>query len=323
MQKKFFREKMNKLFRFKLWFLCNNHMYFVEQIQRRIRLLGLNPNFCINPMCVISVLNPGKANTSNNAETKLAQDKSCCLLKFKLEFLWILVLNNRISNRRRSRRPKEIITTQVCAIMQRHYLPRTGRAVVALGTTILILTSVLSTEFVVSSTEFVFFSKEEKVDTLCKCKRTLQEHAKTKWFFDITRSIFFIFEDFFSSISNISSLSDTTCGLDAWRKGDGQKIVGFSLYEVKLISLMNKILQLLILQYFVILLSHNKLNNFLQSQQKTGLRGEKGRRRRTATLLRPPTMMWESHWDDVRQSPILNLLICYCFNNHYLYCSFY
>ena len=120
--------------------------------------------------------------------------------------------------------PKNIITTQVCAIMQRHYLPRTGRAVVALVTTILILTSVLSTEF-------VFSSKEEKVDTLCKCKRTLRGHAKTKWLFNITRSIFFIFEDFFS-ISNISSFSDTTCGLDAWRKGDGQKIVGFSLYEV-------------------------------------------------------------------------------------------
>ena len=39
------------------------------------------------------------------------------------------------------------------------------------------------------------------------------------------------------------------------------------------------------------------------SQQKTGLRGDKGRKRRTATLLRPPTMMW----DDVRQSPIKNL----------------
>ena len=68
------------------------------------------------------------------------------------------------------------------AKMQRNHWPRTRRAVVALVTTILILTSVLSTEFVVLSTEFVFSSEGEKVDTLCNCKRTLQKRAKTKWF---------------------------------------------------------------------------------------------------------------------------------------------
>lgn len=66
------------------------------------------------------------------------------------------------------------------AKMQRHHWPKTRRAVMAMVTTILILTSVLSTEFVVSSTKFVFSSEEEKVDTLCNCKRTLQKPAQTK-----------------------------------------------------------------------------------------------------------------------------------------------
>ena len=115
---------------------------------------------------------------------------------------------------------KEIITTQVCAIMQRHYLPRTGRAVVALVTTILILTSVLSTEF-------VFSSKEEKVDTLCKCKRTLREHAKTKWFFDITRSIFFIFEDFSLLFLIFLASLIPRVGWMPGEKGMARKLSGF------------------------------------------------------------------------------------------------
>ena len=39
-----------------------------------------------------------------------------------------------------------------------------------------------------------------------------------------------------SSVQMFScSFSDTMCGTDAWRKGEGQKIVGFSLYEVSLL----------------------------------------------------------------------------------------
>ena len=75
------------------------------------------------------------------------------------------------------------------------------------------------------------------------------------------------------------------------------------------------------LQYFATFLSCSKLNDILQRQQKMGLKGEKGKKRRTATLLCPPTMMW----DDVRQSTINNFLIClfvFVMSIMYLYCSF-
>ena len=35
----------------------------------------------------------------------------------------------------------------------------------------------------------------------------------------------------------LCSFSDTMCGVDAWRKGENQKIVGFSLYEVLLLPI--------------------------------------------------------------------------------------
>jgi len=50
---------------------------------------------------------------------------------------------------------------------------------------------------------------EVEVETMCKCKRRqLNKSLKTNF-------------------------SDTMCGLDAWKRGGGQKVVGFSLYEAK------------------------------------------------------------------------------------------
>merc|ERR1719430_1207961 len=47
-----------------------------------------------------------------------------------------------------------------------------------------------------------------EMETMCKCKRKQQKILETNF-------------------------SDTMCGLDAWKKGEGQNIVGFSLYEAK------------------------------------------------------------------------------------------
>lgn len=50
---------------------------------------------------------------------------------------------------------------------------------------------------------------EVEVETMCKCKRRqLNKSLKTNF-------------------------SHTMCGLDAWKRGGGQKVVGFSLYEAK------------------------------------------------------------------------------------------